>query len=123
MRLLETLRNDDPLLDQLQKPLSGRTRKLRELVEVSTMLTNGHSDILSEAMKRAVDTSWFDVDARLTCDRPLPNLIVSSLLGIYGKPWFVNPRHSDHVTYRAQQRRMYCDMLVITGTSTGVSVF
>jgi len=64
-------------------------------------------------MRMAVGTSWFDRTARLTCDLPLPNLIVNSLLGIYGRPWFVNPRLSDRVSYRAKTRRMYCDLFVL----------
>ncbi|MCS7466115.1 hypothetical protein NZK35_05435 [Stieleria sp. ICT_E10.1] len=116
VRILEELRKDDPVLNRLKKPLTHQQRSLRDLVKASALLDHvieGHWDILSDAMKLAVATSWFDRGAGITCDSPLPNLIVNSLLGIYGKPWFANTRSCDRVTYIAKKRRMYCDLFVL----------
>jgi len=116
VRILEKLRRDDPVLTLLSKPLTHQKRSLRELVIASSLLDHvieGHWDMLSDAMKRAVATSWFDRNARITCDSPLPNLIVNSLLGIYGRPWFANTRVCDRVTYRAKTQQMYCDLFVL----------
>ena len=89
VRILEELRRDDPVLSRLSKPLTHQKRSLRDLVKASSLLDRvieGHWEMLSDEMKLAVATSWFDRNAGITCDSPLPNLIVNSLLGIYGRP-------------------------------------
>lgn len=114
---LEQSRPNDPVLKLLSDPFHRQPRRsLRDLVEASSLLARvaeGHWDMLSQGMQVAVATSWFDTKDRITCDVPLPNLIVNSLVGIYGRPWFANTRLSQRVTYRAKVRRMYCDLLVL----------
>lgn len=116
VRVLTELRKDDPILRLLSKPLRHQKQSMRDLLEASSLLDHiieGHWDILSVPMKMAIAISWFDRNAPLSCDSPLPNLIVNSLLGIYGRPWFANTRVCDRVTYRAKTRRMYTDLFVL----------
>jgi hypothetical protein len=113
---LEQLRPDDAVLRLLSNTLDRQKRSLRDLVEASSLLdrvAEGHWNILSDAMRLAVAPSRFDTNDRITCDTPFPNLIVNSLVGIYGRPWFANTRVCERVTYRAKVRRMYCDLLVL----------
>jgi hypothetical protein len=89
--------------------------QMGELIGYVSLLDNvfeGHWDCLSEKLKRAVAMSWFDAKFSYGCDTPLPNLLVNSLLGLYGRPWFVNPRNSLRLRYRAKTNEMYCDMLI-----------
>lgn len=116
VRNLELVRPRDPILTILSKPLDRQTRSLRMLVEASSMLDRvieGHWDMLSEVMQRAIAVSWFDRYLGVTCDEPLPNLVVNSLLGIYGRPWFANSRLCQRVAYKAKVHRMFCDLFVL----------
>jgi hypothetical protein len=76
-------------------------------------VVEGHWKLLNKKMLEAIRTSWFDLELRITCDLPLPNLTINSLLGIYGRPWFANPRMSDRVTYTAKTQQMFCDLFVL----------
>ncbi len=117
IRQLSAYRGNDHILNLLarnQKDRQGRT--MGELIELGSMLSKvveGHWRLLNERMLQAVRTSWFDYKLRITCDIPLPNLTINSLLGIYGRPWFANPRLTDRVTYKAKVQRMFCDLLVL----------
>ncbi len=59
---------------------------------------DGHWEAISPAMRKAIALSWFDYRAPFSCDAPLPNLMVNSLLGIYGHPYFVNCRTSSRLS-------------------------
>ncbi len=117
IRQLSHYRGNDHVLNLLARNQKDRQgRSMGELIELGSMLTKvieGHWTLLNEKMLNAVRTSWFDYELRVTCDVPLPNLTVNSLLGIYGRPWFANPRLSDRVTYKAKTQRMFCDLLVL----------
>ena len=115
-RLLGRMQKDDPILLRLSRPHEANRRSRFDLIEAASMMNaviEGHWEGLSDVMCKAVLLSWFDYRLRLTCDLPLPNLLINSLLGIYGRPWFVNPRVSERYTYRAKTRQMYCDMLIL----------
>lgn len=86
---------------------------LLEEVSLLDKVFEGHWEILGEKMKQAVAMSWFDRDRPFSCDAPLPNLLINALLGVYGRPWFVNPEASLRLRYRAKSNEMYCDLLVL----------
>jgi len=95
------LKIDDQKIDQFLKQAS----MLEKVFE-------GHWDGVNDAMKKAILLSWFDRDNHFSCDVPLPNLIVNSLLGIYGHPYFPNPKKSERLTYTAKQTKMFTDVFV-----------
>jgi hypothetical protein len=117
IRQLSQYRGNDHVLNLLARNQKDRQgRSMGELIEVGSMLSKvveGHWRLFNEEMLQAVRTSWFDYELRITCDVPLPNLTINSLLGIYGRPWFANPRLSDRVTYTAKTQRMFCDLFVL----------
>ena len=115
-RQLEQWQPNDHILNLLAKPKSKQKRKMSELLEVSSVLSRvvgDRSPLLNYKMQEVVRTSWFDYDERGTCDIPLPNLTINSLLGIYGRPWFANTRCCDRVTYQAKTQPMYCDLFAL----------
>lgn len=111
---LEEYNSNDPLLINLRSHnRHGVTYKhLISVSELTKSVLEGHWDILSPELLAAVRCSWFDYKARLTCDIPFPNLLVSSLIGTYGRPYFYNPRLSKRVRYTSNVREMYCDLFV-----------
>jgi len=114
-RYLEQSQPNDPILQRLTRP--GEANKMRriELIEAQALMNavvEGHWDALSDTLRESVRLSWFDYRMRLTCDLPMANLTVNALLGVYGRPSFLNPRVSQRFSYRAKTRRMYCDLLV-----------
>jgi hypothetical protein len=80
--------------------------------ELTNSVIEGNWDIISPELLAAIRCSWFDYKARLTCDVPLPNLLVNSLIGAYGRPYFYNARLSHRVRYTSNFREMYCDLFV-----------
>jgi hypothetical protein len=68
--------------------------------------------IASEAVKRAVYRAWFDSGGGLFCDTPYPHLLLNSLLGVYGRPYFFNPRSTMRLRYRAKERDMFSDAIL-----------
>lgn len=116
LRRFKSIYPRDPFLQRLSSTRPGGKRTNELLLEAASILgsvVEGHWEALSESMLRALATSWFDAPHRITCDIPLPNLLTNSLLGIFGRPWFVNPRVSERATYIAKTRRMYCDLLIM----------
>ncbi len=106
---------NDPLASQLGN-LKINGREVGSLLDYTSLLDRvleGHWDCLSEKMNQAVSQSWFDAKFPFSCDAPLPNLLINSLLGIYGRPWLVNPAKSLRLSYQAKHNRMYCDMLLL----------
>jgi hypothetical protein len=80
--------------------------------ELTNSVIEGNWDILSPEFLVAFSCSWFDYDACLTCDQPLPNLLINSIIGTYGRPYFYNPRQSLRLRYTSNVREMYCDLFV-----------
>jgi len=116
LSFFEQLKEDeDPLASQLGN-LKINGREVGTLLGYASLLDRvfeGHWDCLSEKMKLAVGQSWFDTGFPFSCDSPLPNLLINSLLGIYGRPWLANPAKSLRLSYQAKHNRMYCDMLLL----------
>lgn len=118
-----------PLLSFLEQLKAGQSSLASQLgnlriggCEMGDLLQNvslldkvfeGHWEMLGEKMKLALALSWFDRNCPFSCDAPLPNLLITALLGVYGRPWFVNPEPSLRLRYRAKSNEMYCDLLVL----------
>lgn len=101
--------------DSLLQALRERNKNFKHLISVSELtqsVIEGNWKIVSPVLLDAMRCSWFDYRARLTCDIPLPNLLVDSLTGTYGRPYFYNPRLSRRVQYTSNVRPMYCDLFV-----------
>ncbi len=112
--LLEDYTPDDPLLNALRSH-NRQGSSFKHLISVSELtrsVIEGNWDVTSPELLEAIRCSWFDYDARITCDIPLPNLLVSSLVGTYGRPYLYNPRLSRRVRYTSNIREMYCDLFV-----------
>lgn len=114
-RLLKSEKPPDFLVDQLGNLKIGGQELGKFLGYASLMdhVLEGHWKVLSEPMLRAVALSWFDQKHPFSCDAPLPNLLINSLLGIYGRPAFPNPRQCVRLKYRAKQTEMFTDLLVL----------
>ena len=90
-------------------------RKIDPLLGQASMLDGvfeGHWEGVSKAMLKAIAFSWFDADGPFSCDVPLPNLLVNSLLGIYGHPYFPNTRRCERLTYTAKKTKMFTDVFI-----------
>lgn len=106
----------DCVLTHLAQVRDKRQRSMADNLEIASLLSNvieGHWDLLNESMLAAISTPWFDRNLGISCDAPLPNLTINSLLGIYGRPWFVNPRACERFTYTAKVQRMHADLFVL----------
>lgn len=108
---LEQYNPNDSLLHALRQE-SKLFKHLISVSELTQSVIEGNWEIVSPVLLEALRCSWFDYEARLTCDIPLPNLLVDSLTGTYGRPYFYNPRLSRRVQYTSNVRPMYCDLLV-----------
>ena len=111
---LEKYNRNDPFLHALRSHNhEGISFKhFLSVSELARSVTDGNWEILSPALLAAIRCSWFDYSARITCDVPLPNLLVNSLIGTYGRPYIYNPRLSQRVKYTSNVREMYCDLFV-----------
>jgi len=110
----------DSTTRNLLKPIIGYDRFSSKLMDVYTdtvllqQVLEGHWDIASETMKEAIRLPWFDREGRqYFCDVPLPTLMVNLLIGVYARPFFLNPRLSSRIKYKAKQRTMYADCMVL----------
>ena len=111
---LENYNRDDQLLCAL-KSHNKRGVSYKDLIsiyELTSSVFNGSWEVLSPDFLKAIKCKWFDYKSRITCDRPLPNLLVNSIVGTYGRPYFYNPRQSIRVKYIAKTREMYCDLFM-----------
>lgn len=86
-----------------------------EYSSVLSACVEGHWHALGEQLLRAIAIGWFDRELRISCDVPMPNLMVNSFLGTYGYPSFVNPPMCDRYEYRAKKTVMYTDLLLFDG--------
>lgn len=118
LSFLELASKDKELQSLLQPFLSDKCAgsTLKDSFFAGSLLTQiieGHWDVASQEMLRALAQSWFDFNGGIFCDVPLPNLMVNSLFGIYGHPYLANPRQSVRLTYTAKSTKMYTDMLLL----------
>jgi hypothetical protein len=81
--------------------------------ELLGSIIEGHWTLPSHRLGLALGAQWFDEASRFSCDVPLPNLVVSALLGVYGFPKFPIPEHALRLEYTAKVRKMYLDVLPI----------
>jgi hypothetical protein len=95
------------------KAISGTLVKGLGYTSMLDGVVNGHWPALSKPMMEALALSWFDRDLRFSCDTPMPNLLINSLLGIYGYPHFPNVRRSDRYSYTAKETKMFTDVFVL----------
>ena len=111
---LEEYNPSEPLLIALRshKRQGISFKHLISVSELTKSVVEGNWDILSRELLIAIGCSWFDYEARITCDIPLPNLLVNALIGTYGRPYFYNPKLSRRVKYVSSVREMYCDLFV-----------
>lgn len=114
-RCLKSEKPPDPLTDQLGnlKIAGQEIGKFLGYASLMDHVLEGHWKLLSQSLLRALALSWFDQKHPFSCDAPLPNLLINSLLGIYGRPAFPNPRHCIRLKYRAKQTDMFADLLVL----------
>lgn len=106
------------LVDPLMLHQIG-SAKLKDAFTRSTILAKiieGHRAAASPEVMNALAHSWMDNDlggAALFCDIPLPHLLINSLFGIYGHPYFSNPRAALRLSYVAKKTRMYTDVMLL----------
>lgn len=111
---LEEFNKREPLLSALQSH-NQKGISYKHFISVSELaksVIEGNWGILSPELLSALRCRWFDYHARITCDLPLPNLLVSSIVGTYGRPYFYNAKQSERVRYRARVQEMHCDLFV-----------
>jgi hypothetical protein len=115
VRALQELTPPDPLGQQLGNALfaSQNALDLNKSAALLDKIIEGHWKVASEELLHAVATPWFDQKNHFSCDLPLPNLVVNSLLGIYGRPYFTSLRDSIRGKYKAKTITMYADMFVL----------
>lgn len=76
-------------------------------------IIEGHWEAASKELRAALRSPWLDSRHPIFCDLPLPHLLINSLFGIYGHPYFVNPAASVRLSYVAKKTEMYLDALVL----------
>ncbi len=115
LRSATELMPDDSLMNLLaDRKLRGH--KVRDLLAHASMLNaiiEGHWACASEKLMESITHSWFDYKHHFSCDVPMPNLLVNSFIGAFGRPYFANPRMSRRLRYRAKVNSMYCDVLLM----------
>lgn len=82
-----------------------------EIAGLFENVVEGHWSILSKEMLEAVGSSWFDFHNPFSCDVPLPNLLVNTLIGTYGQPYHAVTRASERLKYKAKSTEMYTDII------------
>jgi hypothetical protein len=115
VRGLQQLTPPDPLGQHLGNLLftAKNAFDLNKSAALLDKIIEGHWKLASEELLRAISTPWFDEKNPFSCDLPLPNLVVNSLLGIYGRPYFTSLRDSMRGRYKAKSTTMYVDMFVL----------
>ena len=114
VRSTQQLQPPEPLAQQLGNiKFSGKDAlSLNKQAALLDSILEGHWELASKELLLALATKWFDGDNRFTCDLALPNLVVNSLLGIYGRPSFCALRDSLRGKYKAKSTEMYTDLFV-----------
>jgi len=115
VRGLQALTPSEPLGQQLENQLFAGQNALvlNRSAALLDKIIEGHWKLASQELLRAITTPWFDQNSPFTCDLPLPNLVVNSLLGTYGRPYFTSLRDSMRGQYKAKSTTMYVDMFVL----------
>ena len=108
----------EPLIQHLgEMKFSNRSAfELNRTVALLDKIAEGHWKIASRGLLQAIIAPWFDHVSRydcFSCDLPFPNLMVHSLLGIYGRPYFYSARDSIRGSYKAKRTEMFTDVFVL----------
>jgi hypothetical protein len=114
-----TLSNSPAFSDKL-KNIKINGRSLNELIPIVSVLNKiieGHWEVLSEKFLKTILNSWFDNNGGIFCDVPLPNIAVNAHLGSYGRPYHVNTKLIDRLSYKAKSTRMYADYFLLDNCS------
>jgi hypothetical protein len=112
--LLERTNPNEPLLNALRVH-NRQGVSFKHIISVSELtraVLEGNWQVLSPELLAAMQCSWFDYRMRITCDLPLPNLLVSSVVGTYGRPYLYNAKQSYRVQYVSNVQEMFCDLFV-----------
>lgn len=112
--LLEKTNPNDPLINALRSH-NRQGFSFKHFISVSELtraVVEGNWQILSPELLTAMQCSWFDYRLRITCDVPLPNLLVGSIVGTYGRPYIYNAKQSSRVKYISNVQEMFCDLFV-----------
>ncbi len=113
LRSLKFREPNDTLIDQMLDWKLGESH-VEQLVQIGACLdriAEGHWRIASQDLLEAITTQWFDSARPYTCDLPLPNLLINSLLGIYGHPHYRSAASSRYA-YKSKSNVMYLDCFV-----------
>jgi methylase of polypeptide subunit release factors len=118
LRAMEQRNASEPLIQHLGgMQFFGKTAvELNRVVALLDKIVEGHWKIASEELLRAIAFPWFDYDGSsgaFSCDLPFPNLLVHSLLGVYGRPYFYSSRDSIRGRYTAKATEMFTDLYVL----------
>jgi hypothetical protein len=114
-RALNVLRPSEPL-GQIVGQMQFHGKSAFDLNRGTALLDRigeGHWTLASDRLLRCLVSPWFDRDRPFTCDLPFPNLMIHSLLGVYGRPYFASLRDSLRGSYVAKTNRMFCDAFVL----------
>lgn len=105
---------EDPLLNAVNNlEISGKkVAPLFGLVSLLEHIVEGHWDAASVLLLTALRSSWFDQQQAFGCDLPMPNLLINSFSGIYGRPYYPNVRSSLRYQYKAKVNTMFTDLIV-----------
>ena len=106
----------DPLLLHQIGPAKLHLKDAFLRSTILAKIVEGHRSAASREVIAALANSWFDSKlggAAFFCDIPMPHLLINSLFGIYGHPYFSNPRASLRLSYIAQNTRMHTDVLLM----------
>lgn len=115
LRSIRQAQPAEPLAQSLgNMSFSGRDAfELNKAVELLDKIVEGHWKLASDELLQAIAAPWFDQKAPFTCDLPFPNLMVHSLLGMYGRPYFASLRDSIRGRYTAKATTMFTDVFVL----------
>jgi hypothetical protein len=118
LRSMQDSDPSEPLIQQLGgMQFFGRSAvELNRTVALLDKIAEGHWKIASKELLHAVAAPWFDrvhTYESFTCDLPFPNLVVHSLLGIYGRPYFYSSRDSIRGRYTAKSNEMFIDVFAL----------
>jgi hypothetical protein len=118
LRSMRESNSREPLIQQLgEMQFFGRSAlELNRAVALLDGIAEGHWKMASQELLQAIAAPWFDrrkTYESFTCDLPFPNLLVHSLLGIYGRPCFYSARDSIRGRYTAKSTEMFTDLFVL----------
>ena len=104
--------SNSPAFSDKFKNININGKSINELIPIVSVLNaiiEGHWDVISSDFAYTILNSWFDNRGGIFCDVPLPNIAVNAHLGSYGRPYHVNTKLIDRISYKAKSTRMYSD--------------